>query len=62
MENEYVVVMWPEIQSYMDKDSFDIYAFPILDERGLEMFGLSAYFVEKNWLNVQNSNLITNNK
>lgn len=54
--------MWPEIQSYMDKDSFDIYAFPILDERGLEMFGLSAYFVEKNWLNVQNSNLITNNK
>lgn len=55
MENakstKYVVVTWPDIQFYMNRDGFNENSYLINDEKGMEDFGSSAYFVEEEWAN-----------
>lgn len=59
LTNKYIVVEWPEIQ-YLMVDGFDDNAVLINDEKGLEDFGSSAYFVKAEWarsvLNQENRN------
>lgn len=50
MNNTYIIIDWPEIQYYMDKPGFEENAFLINDEKGLEKFGSSAYFINKEWV------------
>lgn len=44
---DYVLVQWPESQSYMEFEGFDEHS-SLAD---CEKFGSGAYFIEKNWLN-----------
>ena len=46
---KYVVVTWPEIQFYMNREGFNENAYLINDEKGMEEFGSSAYFVNEQW-------------
>lgn len=50
---EYYVIKYPESQELQDLEGFDDNAFLIEDEKGLEIFGSSAYFVNKEWYNAQ---------
>lgn len=45
----YVVVQWPEIQHFMDTYGFEYHSHLINDAAGMEKFGSSAYFIEKEW-------------
>ena len=47
---KYVVVTWPESQDLMDKEGFFENSYLVNDERGIEDFGSSAYFVDEDWL------------
>lgn len=47
---KFVVVEWPEIQDLMDLEGFEDNAHLINDERGLDKYGSSAYFVSEEWL------------
>lgn len=51
----YEVVMWPECQELMDKEGWENNSYLISDDRGLNDFGSSAYFVKKSWLEGANS-------
>jgi hypothetical protein len=51
--DEYYVIRFPESQELQDLDGFDDNAFLVNDERGLEIFGPCAYFVNKKWYNEQ---------
>lgn len=51
-EDDFTVITWPEIQEYMHEDGFDINSSLANDEWSLEEYGLSAYFVNKLWLDV----------
>ncbi len=44
------IVCWPEIQFLMSKNGFEENAFLINDEKGIEEYGSSAYFVNSDWL------------
>lgn len=46
----YEVVTWPEIQYLFDLPGFEENSYLINDEKGLEDFGSSAYFVNIDWL------------
>lgn len=46
----YTVVTWPEVQLLMDLKGFREHSYLINDDRGLDDFGSSAYFVETEWL------------
>lgn len=46
----FVIIMWPDIQEYMDKEGFKENSHLINDEVGLDKYGSSAYFVSKDWL------------
>lgn len=48
--NRYVIVRWPEIQELMGLDGFTENSHLILDEKGVDEYGSSAYFVNENWL------------
>lgn len=48
---EYIVVQWPESQSLMLFPGWDEHCYLVNDDRGLDDFGSSAYFVEKDWYN-----------
>lgn len=55
MKPRYTVVQWPDSQELMEYPGFEDYCFLINDERGMEQFGDSAYFVDCEWLQrVQN--------
>lgn len=45
----YEVICWPDIQDYMNKEGFEDNAYLINDEKGMELFGSSAYFVNTEW-------------
>lgn len=45
----YRVVTWPEIQDLMVEDSFEEHSYLINDNKGMEDFGSSAYFVDVDW-------------
>ena len=47
----YVVITWPESQDLMDRDGFEENCHLINDDKGLDEYGSSAYFVDENWLN-----------
>lgn len=51
----YEVVMWPECQDLMDKEGWEDNSYLINDDKGLDKFGSSAYFVNKSWLDEVNS-------
>lgn len=46
----FIIIMWPDIQEYMDKEGFRENSHLINDEVGLDKYGSSAYFVNKAWL------------
>lgn len=50
LEN-YIIVCWPEIQEYMDKEGFDKNSSLITDEHLADLYGSSAYFISKTWIN-----------
>ncbi len=52
----YVVVTWPEVQELMELDGFRENSYLVNDDKGLEDFGSSAYFVDIQWLNEVNDN------
>lgn len=45
----YIIVQWPESQELMEEEDFQDNAFLINDEKGLEKFGSSAFFVDEKW-------------
>jgi len=47
----YVAVGWPEIQDLMMVEGFDDNAYLINDDKGMDDFGSSAYFVDVDWMN-----------
>lgn len=51
MEREYIVVEWPDVQYLMDMEGFGDNSYLVNDEKGIEDFGSSAYFVDKEWYN-----------
>lgn len=49
-KERYIVVTWTDdIQSLMDKEGFKENSYLINDEKGLDDFGSSAYFVNEEW-------------
>lgn len=48
---KYVVVTWPDSQDLMTKAGFRENSYLINDDKGIEDFGSSAYFVDEDWLN-----------
>ena len=46
---EYVVIQWPDVQYLMDKEGFEENSYLVNDDRGIEDFGSSAYFVSEEW-------------
>ena len=51
MENTYIIIQWPEIQYFMELEGFKENSYLINDDKGIEKFGSSAYFVNTKWLN-----------
>lgn len=56
-ERKYVVVTWPESQIFMTRQGFQQNAYLINDEKGLEEFGSSAYFIDSEWLSANEKEL-----
>lgn len=50
MKDLYKVVQWPDIQELMDKPGFEDNSYLINDDKGLDDFGSSAYFINLQWL------------
>jgi hypothetical protein len=48
--SRYVVVTWPESQNLFDIPGFEENSYLVNDDRGMEDFGGSAYFVDEEWL------------
>lgn len=46
---EYVVITWPESQKLIELEDFKDHSYLINSEEGIDTFGYSAYFVEKDW-------------
>lgn len=49
MEEEFIAVTWPSCQELMELDGFRENSYLINDEKGLDDFGSSAYFINKKW-------------
>ncbi len=49
-DETYEIVCWPEIQSLLGIDGFKDNAYLINDDKGMNDFGNSAYFVNSGWL------------
>lgn len=45
----YVIVCWPESQMLMEKEGFYENCSLINSERGLDVYGSSAYLVDEDW-------------
>ena len=48
--SKYVVVTWPDSQNLMDREGFRENSYLVNDDKGIEDFGSSAYFVDEDWL------------
>ena len=46
---EYIIIAWPESQKLMELEDFEKHSYLINSEEGIDTFGYSAYFVEKDW-------------
>lgn len=55
---DYEVVTWPESQDLMEKKGFREHCELINSEKGLDMYGSSAYLVDKEWLEQVEKGLI----
>lgn len=51
--DKYIVIQWPEIQEFMEIEDFRENSYLINDEKGLEDFDSSAYFVKYDWYKKQ---------
>jgi len=51
MEDKYIVVTWPDSQELMELEGFRDNSYLINDDKGLDDFGSSAYFVNEEWYN-----------
>ena len=52
MEHDlFEVICWPDIQFLFGIEGFWDNAYLVNDERGIEDYGSSAFFVRSNWLN-----------
>lgn len=49
--SKYVVVSWPDSQNLMEREGFRENSYLVNDDKGIEDFGSSAYFVDEDWLN-----------
>lgn len=58
MIENFEVICWPDIQDYMDKKGFNQHAELINSERGLDLYGSSAYLVDKEWAEKVDNGLI----
>lgn len=47
----YVVITWPESQDLMDREGFEENCHLVNNDKGVDEYGSSAYFVDENWLN-----------
>lgn len=47
--SKFVIVEWPEIQSYIDKEGFDNNCCLINDDTWLDQYGALSYFVNEEW-------------
>lgn len=47
---KYEVVTWPDVQELMGLHGFEENSYLINDDKGVEDFGSSAYFVSVEWL------------
>jgi hypothetical protein len=45
----YRVITWPDIQDLMVEDGFEEHSYLINDNKGMEDYGSSAYFVDVDW-------------
>ena len=45
----YIIICWPESQELMELDGFRENCSLINGERGLDIYGYSAYLVDKDW-------------
>lgn len=50
-EDDFTVILWPEIQEFMMCEGFETNVSLANDEWSLDKYGVSAYFVNKKWLN-----------
>lgn len=50
MNDTYEIVCWPDVQHLFELDGFYDNAYLVNDDKGLEDFGSSAYFVNSEWL------------
>lgn len=55
---DYEVVTWLESQDLIEKKGFREYCELINSEKGLDMYGSSAYLVDKEWLEQVEKGLI----
>lgn len=51
----YEVVTWPDVQELMGLCGFEENSYLINDDKGIEDFGSSAYFVRTDWLEELNN-------
>lgn len=49
MGNDYIVITWPDVQELFEVEGFRENSYLINDDKGIEDFGSSAYFVDKSW-------------
>lgn len=49
MGNDYIVITWPDVQELFEVEGFRENSYLINDDKGIEDFGSSAYFVDKDW-------------
>ena len=49
MEEKFIVVTFPDVQHLMDIPGFEDNSYLINDEKGIETYGSSAYFVSEEW-------------
>lgn len=50
MRKTYKVICWPEVQGLFEWPGFREHSYLVNDDKGMEDFGSSAYFVESEWL------------
>ena len=50
MEDKFIIIQWPDIQEWMIEDGFEENAYLVNDEKGVEKYGSSAYFVNTLWI------------
>lgn len=50
MNDTYEIVCWPDVQHLFGLEGFYDNSYLVNDDKGLEDFGSSAYFVNSEWL------------